>query len=65
MIPDHHDLCDRPQGALYGFEPAAKKGHLGRLIGRTKGVMNTKPPAITNQTGRPLSFSITAEQIND
>ncbi|HEY0959733.1 MAG TPA: IS5 family transposase [Novosphingobium sp.] len=42
-----------------------KKGNLGRLIGRTKGGMNTKLHAITDANGRPLSFFITAGQISD
>ncbi|GEM16297.1 IS5 family transposase [Gluconobacter oxydans] len=53
------------QGAPHGFEPAAKKGDPGRLIGRTKGGMNTKLHAITDQNGRPLSFFMTAGQISD
>lgn len=43
----------------------AKKGDLGRLIGRTKGGMSTKLHAITDANGRPLSFVITAGQIGD
>jgi len=42
-----------------------KKGDPGRLIGRTKGGMNTKLHAITDQNGRPLSFFMTAGQISD
>lgn len=42
-----------------------KKGDLGRLIGRTKGGMNTKLRAVTDAHGRPLSFFITAGQISD
>ncbi|WP_317216142.1 transposase, partial [Gluconobacter sp. GP1] len=37
----------------------------GRLLGRTKGGMNTKLHAITDQNGRSLSFFITAGQISD
>mgnify|MGYP007135618660 CR=1 FL=1 len=40
-----------------------KRGH-GRLIGCTKGDMNTKLHAATNQNGRPLSFFMTARQIS-
>nr|WP_302054193.1 IS5 family transposase [Sphingomonas tagetis] len=43
----------------------AKKGDLGRLIGRTKGGMNTKLHAVTDANGRPLSFFMTAGQISD
>ncbi|MBV0889548.1 IS5 family transposase [Komagataeibacter oboediens] len=42
-----------------------KKGNPGRLIGRTRGGMNTKLNAITDQSGRPLSFFMTAGQISD
>ncbi|MFT9297311.1 IS5 family transposase [Gluconobacter sp. P5B12] len=42
-----------------------KKGDPGRLIGRTKGGMNTKLHAITDQNGRPLSFFMTAGQVSD
>ncbi|MEJ5141588.1 IS5 family transposase [Gluconobacter albidus] len=42
-----------------------KKGDPGRLIGRTKGGMNTKLHAITDQNGRPLNFFITAGQVSD
>ena len=31
-----------------------KKGGAGRLIGRTKGGMNTKPHAVTDASGRPF-----------
>ncbi|MCP3733265.1 IS5 family transposase [Sphingomonas sp. MG17] len=44
---------------------AVKKGNLGRLIGRTKGGMNTKLHAVTDANGRPLSFFMTAGQISD
>ncbi|WP_438382346.1 IS5 family transposase [Asaia sp. BMEF1] len=42
-----------------------KKGNPGRLIGRTKGGMNTKLHAITDQNGRPLSSFMTAGQVSD
>lgn len=38
---------------------------LGRLIGRTRGGMNTKLHAVTDANGRPLSFFITAGQVSD
>jgi hypothetical protein len=53
------------QGAPHGIEPGDKKGDLGRLIGRTKGGMNTKLHAVTDANGRPLSFFMTAGQISD
>ncbi|WP_299845098.1 IS5 family transposase [uncultured Jannaschia sp.] len=42
-----------------------KKGGGGRLIGRTKGGMNTKLHAITDSIGRPIRFFITAGQVSD
>ena len=43
----------------------AKKGGLGRLIGRTKGGMNTKLHAVTDANGRPISLFVTAGQVSD
>ena len=40
-------------------------GGLGRLIGRTKGGMNTKLHAASHANGRPLSFFMTAGQVSD
>ncbi|MBN2973486.1 IS5 family transposase [Sphingomonas floccifaciens] len=42
-----------------------KKGNLGRLIGRTKGGMNTKLHAVADANGRPLSFFMTAGPVSD
>ncbi|WP_226689719.1 IS5 family transposase [Ruegeria arenilitoris] len=42
-----------------------KKGGGGRLIGRTKGSMNTKLHAICDSRGRPLNLFITAGQVSD
>ncbi|MEG8055019.1 IS5 family transposase [Sphingomonas aerolata] len=41
------------------------KEDLGRLIGRTKGGMNTKLHAVSDADGRPLSFFMTAGQVSD
>ena len=62
---DAHDRRDLPEGAPHGLEPAVKKGDLGRLIGRTKGGMNTKLHAVADANGRPLSFFMTAGQVSD
>ncbi len=43
----------------------AKKRGRGRLIGRTKGGMNTKLHAICDSRGRPLNLFITAGQASD
>ena len=40
-----------------------KKGERGRLIGRTKGGMNTKLHAICDSQGRPLNLFVTAGQV--
>lgn len=37
----------------------------GRLIGRTKGGLNTKLQAVTDAKGRPLKFFMTAGQVSD
>ena len=42
-----------------------KKGGGGRLIGQTKGEINTKPHAVTEGNGRPVHFFITAGQVSD
>ncbi len=47
------------------LELGGKKGGVERLIGRTKGGMNTKLHAITDANGRPLSFFMTAGQVSD
>jgi transposase len=57
--------CDLSQSAPHGIEPAGKKGDPGRLIGRTKGGMNTKLHAVTDAKGRPISFFMTAGQVSD
>ena len=41
------------------------KGGPGRLIGQTKGFMNTKLHAVTDTSGRPIRFIITAGQVSD
>ena len=42
-----------------------KKGGRGRLIGRTKGGMNTKLHAVCDSQGRPLTLFVTAGQVSD
>ena len=42
-----------------------EKGGLRRLIGRTKGGMNTKLHAVTDANGRPISLFMTAGQVSD
>jgi len=62
---DDHDRRNLPQGSPHGVEPAVEKGGCGRLIGRTKGGMNTKLHAVTDAKGRPLTFFMTAGQVSD
>ncbi len=63
------DRRDLPQGAPYGDQPAVEKwgpgDQRGRLIGRTKGGMNTKLHAVTDADGRPIRFFMTAGQVSD
>ncbi len=49
----------------HGVERGGKKGGRGRLIGRTKGGMNTKLHAVTDTLGRPIRFFMTAGQVSD
>ena len=53
------------QSAPHGLQPAGKKGGRDRLIGRTKGGMNTKFHAVTDARGRPINFFMTAGQVSD
>ncbi|WP_090757120.1 IS5 family transposase [Paracoccus chinensis] len=43
----------------------SKKGGGDRLIGRTKGGMNTKLHAVTDADGRPIRFFMSAGQVSD
>ncbi len=66
---DGDDRRHLPQGASHGFQPAVEKrgprAQPGRLIGRTKGGLNTKLHAITDADGRPIRFFLTAGQVSD
>ena len=63
------DRRDLSEGASHGLEPAGEKGgpddKRGRLIGRTKGGLNTKLHAVTDARGRPIRFFMTAGQVSD
>lgn len=58
---DGDDRRDLSQSASHSDQPASKKGgaddQRGRLIGRTKGGMNTKLHAVADADGRPIRFS--------
>lgn len=61
----HTDILhgDRREGrAIHKGGPGDQRG---RLIGRTKGGMNTKLHAVTDAKGRPLRFFMTAGQVSD
>src|SRR3546814_13859777 len=62
---DDHDRRDLFEGPPHGVEPWGKKGGPGRLIGRTKGGMNTTLHAVTDANGRTISFFMTAGQVRD
>ena len=66
---DGDDRRDLFEGTSHGHQPAVKKGgpddRRGRLIGRTKGGMNTKLHAVTDAEGRPIRFFMTAGQVSD
>lgn len=47
------------------LQPAVKKGGRERLIGLTKGGMNTKLYAVTDTSGRPIRLFIPAGQASD
>jgi hypothetical protein len=57
------------EGTPHGDQPVVEKGgpddQRGRLIGRTKGGMNTKLHSVTDAEGRPLRFFMTAGQVSD
>ncbi len=43
----------------------SRKKERGRLIGRTKGGMNTKPHAVCDSQGCPIDLFVTAGQVSD
>ncbi len=53
----------------HGDQPAVEKrepdDQRGRVIGRTKGGMNTKLHAVADAEGRPIRFFMTAGQVSD
>ncbi|MBR9653612.1 IS5 family transposase, partial [Thalassobius aquimarinus] len=62
---DRDDRRDLPQGPPDSDQHGREKGGRGRLIGRTKGGMNTKLHAICDSQGRPLDLFVTAGQVSD
>ena len=54
-----------PQSSSYSVQPCGEKEGCGRLIGQTKGGINTKRHAICDSQGRPLNLSVTVGQVSD
>ncbi len=59
------DATDLPQNALHSLKSAVEKGGRGRLSGQTKGGMNTTRHTVTDTSGRPIRFFITAGLVSD
>lgn len=62
---DPDDRRDIPEGSPHGDQHGRQRGGRGRLIGRTKGGMNTKLNAICDSQGRPIDLFVTAGQLSD
>lgn len=62
---DGDDRCDLSEGPSHRVQPGREKKGRGRLIGRTKGGMNTKLHAICDGKGRPIKFFMSAGQVSD
>ncbi len=60
MIDATHLKAHRTASSL-----GVKKGGRGRLIGRTKGGMNTKLHAVCDSHGRPIDLFLTAGPVSD
>ena len=55
------DRCDPPDG----LKPHSSKGGRGRLIGRTKGGLNSKLHVLADGKGRPIHMFLSAGQTSD
>ena len=62
---DRDDRRDVSQSPPNGDQYGRQKRGRGRLIGRTKGGMNTKLHAICYSQGRPIDLFVTAGQVSD
>lgn len=56
---------DLRAACAHGDQHGRKKAGCSRLIGRTKGGMNTKLHAICDSQGRPIDLFVTAGQVSD
>lgn len=59
------DRRDTSENAPDGIEPGAPKGGRGRLIGRTKGGLNSKLHILADAKGRPIRMFLSAGQTSD
>ena len=57
-------MLHSPQGSPHGGKPA-QKGDSSRLIGRTKGGLNSKLHAVCDGHGRPVLLLLTEGQVSD
>ena len=62
---DGDDRRDPSEGAPDGLKPAVQKGGRGRLIGRTKGGLNSKLHVLADAKGRPIHMFLSAGQTSD
>ncbi|SDJ89954.1 hypothetical protein SAMN04244581_05030, partial [Paracoccus denitrificans] len=56
---------DRNTGKNVTSEPCSSKGGRGRLIGRTKGGLNSKLQVVADAKGRPIRMFLSAGQTSD
>jgi len=59
---DRRDSCEGPSDRI---EPGGSKGGRGRLIGRTKGGLNSKLHVLADAKGRPIRMFLSAGQTSD
>jgi len=62
---DGDDRCDPSEDPPDGLKPRGSKGGRGRLIGRTKGGLNSKLHVLADAKGRPIHMFLSAGQTSD
>ncbi|NTT85659.1 IS5 family transposase [Tabrizicola sp. SY72] len=60
-----HDRRDPPENTPDGFQHGRAKRGRGRLIGRTKGGLNSKLHVLADAKGRPIQMFLSAGQTSD
>lgn|SRR5690554_1454502 len=60
-----HDRRYALENTSNGLKSGTEKGGRGRLIGRTKGGMNSKLHTVTDAVGRPIRMFLSAGQTSD